>query len=108
MPEGRVESVMPAKDKPGICIVGCGSWGRNLIRNFDQIGALRGIFDSNPKALAEVAAKHPAVQTYGSIEEVLGDSHVQGVVIATPAEQHAGVALQALRAGKDCFVEKPL
>src|SRR5579864_7949264 len=97
MAEMSVKSVLPAVDLPGICVVGCGSWGRNLIRNFDQIGALRGIFDSNPKALTEIGAKHPAARSYGSIEEVLNDSRVDGVVIATPAEDHARLTIRALR-----------
>src|SRR5262249_23935909 len=77
-------------------------------RNFDQIGALRGIVDSNPKALADIGAKHPSARAYANIDEALQDPQVSGMVIATPAEQHASVAIRALKAGKDCFVEKPL
>jgi len=108
MAKTNVGSVIPVTDRPGICVIGCGFWGQNLVRNFDQLGHLRGIFDSNPKVLAEVGARYPTARSYRSIEELLDDARIDAVVIATPAGEHAGLAIRALRARKDCFVEKPL
>jgi UDP-2-acetamido-3-amino-2,3-dideoxy-glucuronate N-acetyltransferase len=99
---------MQSENVGGVCVVGTGYWGKNLVRNFDQLGRLTGIFDSNVSAAEEVAKKHANARVYEGFEQVLADPAVKGVVIATPAAQHAQVAIKALRAGKDCFVEKPL
>lgn len=88
--------------------MGTGYWGRNLVRNFDQLGRLSGIYDSNRGASAEVGQRHPQARIYETFEEVLADPGIRAVAIATPAAQHAQMAIKALRAGKDCFVEKPL
>src|SRR5579871_5797355 len=91
-----------------ICVIGCGSWGKNLVRNFDQLGCLTGVFDSNPQTQAEMVARYPGVRSYAGIDDVLNDSGIDAVAIATPAAEHAELAIRVLRAGKDCFVEKPL
>ena len=99
---------MPVESSAGICVVGTGYWGRNLVRNFDQLGRLSGIYDSNRSAAEEVGKRHPGARIYESFEQVLDDPGVRAVAIATPAVNHAQVAIKAMRAGKDCFVEKPL
>lgn len=38
-----------------VTVVGSGYWGKNLVRNFNNIGALKGICDNNPATLAEFA-----------------------------------------------------
>jgi UDP-2-acetamido-3-amino-2,3-dideoxy-glucuronate N-acetyltransferase len=91
-----------------ICVVGCGHWGKNLLRNFHQIGSLYGLFDADPERLETVSAQYPDVRIYRSYEELLRDRDVDAVALATPAEQHASMAIAALAAGKDAFVEKPM
>ncbi len=91
-----------------ICVVGCGHWGKNLLRNFHQIGCLHGYFDQAPDRMESFGRQYPSARTYRSYEELLRDSEVEAVALATPAEQHAPMAIAALRAGKDVFVEKPM
>ncbi|HWG19446.1 MAG TPA: Gfo/Idh/MocA family oxidoreductase [Terracidiphilus sp.] len=91
-----------------VAVVGNGYWGKNLVRNFYQLGALRKICDGNPMLLADAKAKYPEVGTCADFGEVLRDGEIQGVVIATPAMRHFEMAAQALAAGKDVYVEKPL
>jgi UDP-2-acetamido-3-amino-2,3-dideoxy-glucuronate N-acetyltransferase len=91
-----------------ICVVGCGHWGKNLLRNFEQIGCLYGFFDAVPERLEAFAAQYPGARIYRSYQELLGDSAVEAVALATPAEEHASMAVAALKAGKDVFVEKPM
>ena len=43
-----------------------------------------------------------------NFDDILGDDQIQGIALATPAETHADLAIQAMRAGKDVFVEKPM
>ncbi|MFM8288547.1 MAG: Gfo/Idh/MocA family protein [Planctomycetaceae bacterium] len=44
----------------------------------------------------------------GRYEEVLEDREVAAVIIATPHHWHAPIALRAMQAGKDCYIEKPI
>jgi predicted dehydrogenase len=92
---------------PGVAVVGCGSWGKNLIRTFSRLGAVRWLCDSNAVALEQQATLLPGVRTTTRFEDLL-DADVQALIIATPAAQHYACARAALRAGKDVFVEKPL
>ncbi len=90
-----------------VAVVGCGYWGRNLVRNLRDLGALALVCDeaeAGRKVAAEIA---PGVEVTSNLKQVLRSS-VEGVVISTPAATHHQVAKQALEAGKDVFVEKPL
>lgn len=89
-----------------IAHVGYGYWGRNLARNFAELGALAAIVDFDPH-VAEAGAKAHDVRA-ASFEEVLADPTVDGISIATPAEMHFVQTRAALEAGKHVFVEKPL
>ncbi len=91
---------------PRIAVVGCGYWGINLVRNFHAIGALAAISEEAPARAAELSARFavPAL----SFDQVLSSPDIDAVVLATPAETHAALALQAIEAGKHVFVEKPL
>lgn len=91
-----------------VTVVGAGYWGVNLVRVFHQLGALRGICDFSPARLSQLTEQYPDIPMQSSYEAVLDDSSVDAVVIATPAERHYQMARQALLAGKDTFVEKPL
>jgi len=90
-----------------IAVVGCGYWGKNLVRNFNALGELRMICDATPsgRILAEELA--PNAEIVSDFQNVLV-SDVRGVAIATPAETHYSLVAQAIQAGKDVFVEKPL
>lgn len=86
--------------------VGCGYWGKNLVRNFSEIGALGAIVDPHPPTAQKIAAEFAVPAR--SLEEVLADPSIDGVAFATPAGTHAGGAIRALQAGKHVYVEKPL
>src|SRR5205085_11993495 len=84
-----------------ICVVGCGHWGRNLIRNFHGLGHLAAICDANPASVQKFSAEFPNAKAYTDFARVLGDANIDAVVLATPAEMHYGMAMDALHAGKD-------
>jgi UDP-2-acetamido-3-amino-2,3-dideoxy-glucuronate N-acetyltransferase len=92
---------------PKVAVVGCGYWGKNLVRNFSELQSLAAICDSDAARLQELRQSFsvPATQCF---EEILARPEIDGVVIAAPAAQHFVLAKQALLAGKDVFVEKPL
>lgn len=89
-----------------IAHVGYGYWGRNLARNFAELGVLAAIVDPVSQAAEAGAAAHN-VRAAG-FEEMLADKGIDGVSIASPAEMHFAHARAALEAGKHVFVEKPL
>lgn len=91
-----------------VAVVGAGYWGKNLVRNFAGLGALAAICDNDAKRLASFGVEYPGAKLSRSYSDVLRDEGVQAVAIATPAEQHADAVREALLAGKDVFVEKPL
>lgn len=91
---------------PRVAVVGCGYWGRNLVRNFSEIGALAMIVDPDPLVADSMVSKFGGVAA--SYEDAIASDAVDGVVIAAPASAHFLLAKQALEAGKHVFVEKPL
>ena len=92
---------------PRVAVVGCGYWGKNLVRNHYELGSLQAICDVDASRLQEMTKTY-SVSATQSFDDVLGDAGIQGVVIAVPAAQHYGLVREALLAGKDVFVEKPL
>ena len=90
-----------------VAVLGSGYWGRNLVRTFHQLGALKWVCDMREEALAEAHQKFN-VSTTRDLNAVLADPEVKGVVIAAPAAQHFDLARKCLVAGKDVYVEKPL
>ncbi len=97
-----------AASVPPVAVIGCGHWGKNLVRVFHRRRALRWICDAAAERLEEIGREYPGVRATGSVDDILADDEVRAVVIATPAQTHFAVAKQGLAAGKDLFVEKPL
>jgi UDP-2-acetamido-3-amino-2,3-dideoxy-glucuronate N-acetyltransferase len=91
-----------------IAIIGTGYWGKNLVRNFHALGVLHTICDTNSETLKAFSLQYPDVHTATSYTEIVNNPEIRGIVIATPAVTHAALAREAIRAGKDVFVEKPL
>jgi predicted dehydrogenase len=94
----------------GIAVVGYGYWGPNLVRNFWETPGARlvSVCDLRIERLAGVQTRYPAVEITSDFDEVLKDSRVDAVAIATPVSSHFDLALRALQAGKHVFVEKPI
>lgn len=99
---------MASEHQINVAVVGCGYWGKNLVRNFAQLETLRCICDVNETVLHAQAQRYPDARATTQFEDVLADPTVQAVVIATPAETHYANARAALLHGKDVLVEKPL
>ncbi len=92
----------------GIAVIGSGYWGKNLVRNYYQIGALKLICDKNEMILSNFLEQYPGIDTCLALHDALSRKDVQGIVIATPAETHYTLAREALLAGKHVYIEKPL
>jgi UDP-2-acetamido-3-amino-2,3-dideoxy-glucuronate N-acetyltransferase len=94
--------------KHNVAVVGVGYWGKNLVRNFDALGALAALCDSDTSFGENYKKKYPNVKFNSKYHEILADTAISGIVLATPAVAHYEMAKAALEAGKDVLVEKPL
>ena len=90
--------------------IGCGYWGPNVLRNFSaQPGCwVKFVAEINKERQQYVTANFPRSHVLDDIDELLADTDVDAVIIATPASSHHAITKQALEAGKHVFVEKPL
>jgi len=91
-------------------VVGLGYWGPNLARNF---GGLDGVelawcCDARAERRERFSSVFRQARFTADLDDLLGDEALDAVVIATPVPTHAELAVRVLRAGKHCFVEKPL
>src|SRR6516165_3531506 len=89
-----------------VAVVGCGYWGKNLVRNFHHLEALAAIHDTNPQIAAAMSAQYDAPAL--DLDVILSRCDIPAVVIAVPAKAHGSLVRRALDAGKHVFVEKPL
>jgi UDP-2-acetamido-3-amino-2,3-dideoxy-glucuronate N-acetyltransferase len=92
-----------SKNLTSVAVIGPGYWGKNLVRNFHQFGALKIICDNNECHLAGYKNKYDNVETCLALTDVLCREDINGVVIATPAETHFTIARESLLAGKNVF-----
>jgi len=94
----------------GIGIIGYGYWGPNLVRNFMEVGSARvvGVCDLRPERLAHVKARYPTIETTNDYRDLIRNSAIDAIAVATPVSSHFDLALAALRAGKHVLLEKPL
>jgi UDP-2-acetamido-3-amino-2,3-dideoxy-glucuronate N-acetyltransferase len=98
----------PVSSIPKVAVVGAGAWGKNLVRNFGQLGALALVCDPDRVACARVTEAFPEIPICSWLQEVLDTPAIEAVALASPATLHFEQARLALLAGKDVFVEKPL
>jgi len=94
--------------KINITVVGCGIWGRNLVRNFYNLGALKAVCDLDQSNLENVLKDYPGVEATVDFNQLLIDDTIDGIVIATPSHTHYKFVKAAVAAGKHVYVEKPI
>src|SRR5260370_27098432 len=96
-------------------VIGAGGRGTFVMTVFQKDAALRvaaicDVFEPNLErgisTASKVAGNH--AKLYRNYKDLLADKDIQAVLIATPEHWHAQMVLDALAAGKDVYVEKPL
>ncbi len=97
-------------DKINIAVIGCGYWGPNLIRNFNQIGEcnVKYCCDLCESKLLRMKTMYPNIEVTQNLDDICNDDSVQAVAIATPVYTHAKIASQCLKCGKHVMIEKPM
>ena len=101
----------PANAKPlGIAVVGCGYWGMNYVRIFNEMTDARvvAVCDQRSDRLREVARRFPGSYLTTQVNDVISQPGVDAVVVCTEATTHYNVTRDLLLAGKHALVEKPL
>ncbi|MEW6273920.1 MAG: Gfo/Idh/MocA family oxidoreductase [Bacillota bacterium] len=88
-------------------VIGAGNWGKNLVHAFYRLGELAAVAEVNTDIRQRLSAEYPGVSLYEDYRDLLAKD-VPAVAIATPAHTHYRIAREALLAGRDVFVEKPL
>src|SRR5438094_7528967 len=91
-----------------VAVVGVGYWGKNLVRNFYELGALTLLCDERGSVESSCKNDYENVRFCRDFRAVLADPSVAAVALATPAVTQYEMAKAALEAGKDVLVEKPL
>lgn len=94
--------------KNRIAVIGCGSWGKNYIRNLNDLGVLGAICDSNESRLQKWKERFPYLEIQSDSRSVLKNPEIDAAVISTPSWTHFDLARLALLHDKDVLVEKPL
>jgi UDP-2-acetamido-3-amino-2,3-dideoxy-glucuronate N-acetyltransferase len=92
--------------KKSIAVVGCGYWGKNLVRNFYELNVLHSVCDTDDLASNILSKKYNVKNS--SFIKILDNPNIKGVVLVVPAQLHAPMAVDAMNKGKHVFVEKPL
>lgn len=93
-----------------VAVVGAGAWGKNHIRVFSEIPnvRLKYICDQDPVKLSSMQKTYPLSKGVGTLDSILLDPEVSGVVVASSAISHYSLSKELLLADKDVLVEKPL
>jgi predicted dehydrogenase len=105
-PVTQAECSSPTK----VCIIGLGHWGPNIVRAIEQHPNAKVVVacDASADRRKVVSEKIPTLAIETSFQECLNKHSFDAVVIAVPTEFHFQVGMQALEAGKDVLMEKPL
>lgn len=91
-----------------IGLVGCGYWGKNIIREFYNLGALHTICDINETLLNSYQDKYPNLNRITSWKTLLNTPEITAICVSLPASLHYRFCKEALLANKDVYVEKPI
>ncbi len=94
--------------QPSIAVLGCGGWGKNIIRTMAKVHGVAAVVDPSDAGAALAAELAPDAAVHRTPDAVMDDPSIDAVMIATPAETHFELASRAIAAGKHVYVEKPL
>lgn len=89
-----------------VAVIGCGYWGKNLVRKFHELGVLSAVSDPDPEVKQRLKDQYGVESK--TTDEIWADKSIDCVVVAVPAEMHHDITIKAFAAGKHVFVEKPI
>ncbi len=95
-------------------VIGSGGRGTAVMKVFQsqpdvKVGAICDVYEPNlEQAISEAVRGGSQPKAYRNYKDLLADEHIQAVLIATPEHWHYQMVMDAIAAGKDIYVEKPL
>ncbi len=102
--------VFGANERIRGAVIGSGGRGRLLMREFKELGveiaAVADVYEPNLAAGMELASS--GAKAYDNYRKMLEDKSIDAVIVTTPDHWHAQMTIDAVEAGKDVYVEKPL
>jgi len=102
------ENILKFDYKKNIGIIGLGYWGKNILRNLHEMNLVHTACDTNTDTIEARKAAFSNIQYTSLFKDVLDNQDIKAVIISTPATTHFQFVKEALLAGKDVLVEKPL
>lgn len=96
------------KEGKFVAVIGAGTWGRNIVRNFYNLGALHSVCDINEDNLSAVTSQYSGIAVTKEFKEILNNPQIQAVCVITPSHTHFELVRACLLAGKHVYVEKPI
>lgn len=98
-----------ANERVRIAVIGCGNQGKAHIKSLSSLKNVQvvGVSDVDSDRLAAAKELAGDAKAESDFRKLLDDPSIDGVTIATPDHWHTPVALLALEAGKNVYVEKP-
>ncbi len=91
-----------------VAVIGCGLWGKNIVRNFYNLNALDTVCDLDTENLKKLAMEYENVHFTTNYNEILNNTKIDAVAVVTPSHTHFKVVSAALNASKHVYVEKPI
>lgn len=91
-----------------VAVIGCGIWGKNVVRNFYNLEALHTVCDLDAENRKNLKEQYPDVNIIADFNEVLANPDIDAVAVVTPSHTHYKIVKQAIEAGKHVYVEKPI
>lgn len=102
--------ILGANDRIGLGVIGTGGRGIHVMTKFQTMPEIevRALCDVYPKRMDDAAQRAPNTRTFTQHEKLLELKEVNAILIGSPDHWHAQHTIDALNAGKDVYVEKPL
>lgn len=91
-------------------VIGCGHWGPNHIRNFNNLqnATVKSCADLDENRLERMRSLYPGIMTTTDYMDILNDEEINAVVVATPTATHYKIVKDVFEKGKDVLCEKPM
>lgn len=103
-------NVLGANDRIRIGVIGCGRQGRGVMGSFMRHPEVQvvAVCDVYEPQIAEIKKRATEAETYKDYRKILDRKDIDAVIIGSPDHWHALHAIDACKAGKDVYVEKPI
>ena len=91
-----------------VAVIGCGLWGRNIVRNFYNLNVLEMVCDIDDDNIAKIRELYPDLKITRDFNDIINNPEITAVAVVTPSHTHFKIVKSMLEAGKNVYVEKPI